>query len=254
MSDERAAGPGWQLLRELVTGLAPELSVPAPGLSGCCAVCRGPAGGVRSIWCYQCSLHSQCAPGSLADAVLPVAFAVKGSAHASRLWQYKSARVSAGTATRAALELLALLLVFLREHGGCACAAGGFDRPTHLAAVPSSRGRPGPHPLRALVAPYLTSPWAELAGRPGWPPARDLDPDRFRVFTALPGARVLLLDDTWTTGASAQSAAMALRAAGARSVVTVVLGRHVSAPPPGAAPFLLSGCAVHGARNVARSP
>jgi orotate phosphoribosyltransferase len=58
---------------------------------------------------------------------------------------------------------------------------------------------------------------------------------------------VLLLDDTWTTGASAQSAAMALRRAGAASVATVVLGRHVAARPAAAAPFNPRHCAVHAA-------
>jgi orotate phosphoribosyltransferase len=37
---------------------------------------------------------------------------------------------------------------------------------------------------------------------------------------------VLLIDDTWTTGGNAQSAALALRAAGAAKVAAVVIGRH----------------------------
>jgi hypothetical protein len=39
----------------------------------------------------------------------------------------------------------------------------------------------------------------------------------------------LLLDDTWVSGGSAQSAAVALKRAGSRLVATVVLGRHVAA-------------------------
>jgi orotate phosphoribosyltransferase len=38
---------------------------------------------------------------------------------------------------------------------------------------------------------------------------------------------VLLIDDTWTTGASVQSAAAALRDAGAAGVAAVVVGRRV---------------------------
>jgi adenine/guanine phosphoribosyltransferase-like PRPP-binding protein len=37
---------------------------------------------------------------------------------------------------------------------------------------------------------------------------------------------VLLVDDTWTTGGRAQSAAIALHDAGAARVAVVVLGRH----------------------------
>jgi hypothetical protein len=40
---------------------------------------------------------------------------------------------------------------------------------------------------------------------------------------------VLLLDDTWTSGGTAQSAAVALKRAGARSVAVVVAGRHLPA-------------------------
>ena len=180
-----------------------------------------------------------------------MAFAVKGSPHARQLWQYKSARLPAAARAAPASMLRALLLVFLRDHGPCIWRAGGIGAPTQLAVVPTGRGRPGTHPLRTLIGPYLTVPWAELAARPGGDQARDLDPDRFAA-TVLPGARLLLIDDTWTTGASAQSAAMALRSAGARSVATVVLGRHVGVAAaqraglgPAAMPFRPWSCAVH---------
>jgi hypothetical protein len=45
---------------------------------------------------------------------------------------------------------------------------------------------------------------------------------------------VLLLDDTWTSGGTAQSAAVALNRAGARSVAVVVAGRHLPANTGGA--------------------
>ncbi|MHB8325215.1 MAG: hypothetical protein ACYDHB_12485 [Candidatus Dormibacteria bacterium] len=41
------------------------------------------------------------------------------------------------------------------------------------------------------------------------------------------GRRVLLLDDTFTTGAAPQSAASALAIAGAQEVVAVVVGRVI---------------------------
>ncbi len=85
-----------------------------------------------------------------------------------------------------------------------------------------------------------------LTARPGGDGrARDLDPERFTA-PRLAGARVLLLDDTWTTGASVQSAAMALRGAGAGAVAAVVLGRHLARPAAAAAPFTPARCALHG--------
>ncbi len=188
--------------------------------------------------------------------MVPIAFAVKGGPYAGRLWQYKSARLTEAAAESPTTILRAMLLVFLRDHGPCLWRAAGTAAPTHLAVVPTARGRPGTHPLRVLAAGFLARPWATLAARPGGEQVRDLDPERFRAAPA-PGARVLLIDDTWTTGSSAQSAAMALRAAGARSVVTVVLGRHVAVAAaeqagigPAGMPFRLDRCAVHPAQAV----
>ncbi len=50
---------------------------------------------------------------------------------------------------------------------------------------------------------------------------------RYRATQAMTGhPAVLLVDDTWTTGARARSAAIALHDAGAARVAVVVLGRH----------------------------
>lgn len=51
--------------------------------------------------------------------------------------------------------------------------------------------------------------------------------NRYRTTQAMTdGPAVLLIDDTWTTGGRAQSAAIALHDAGAAKVAVVVLGRH----------------------------
>jgi hypothetical protein len=250
----------WRRLRRRVRAQAPRLSAPGPAGPELCPACWGPAspGGAR---CYQCGLHAQCAPGSLADLVVPVAYAAKNGVHARNLWLYKSELAGAGAA---GAVLRAMLVVFLRDHGRCVFQRADMGPPTHLAVVPSGRGRRGPHPLRALIAPYLAVPWAELLSRRGaGHQSRDLDPDRYAA-PRLPGARVLLLDDTWTSGASAQSAVLSLRQAGVRSVAVVVLGRHLScdqdagagaAMLPGMMPFLLERCAVHPpAPQSARGP
>jgi hypothetical protein len=77
----------------------------------------------------------------------------------------------------------------------------------------------------------------------------------FLVDPTASGARVLLVDDTYTTGARAQSAASALAGAGARVVAIVPLARVVD---PGyssvvserwrawsARPFRFDRCCVH---------
>ncbi|HEX9065736.1 MAG TPA: phosphoribosyltransferase [Streptosporangiaceae bacterium] len=261
-----AALAGWPRLHAVLAaqglfGHRPWLSAPGPGLgpdpdlgsggpAGLCGVCRGPAAPGRRL-CFQCTLHRECAGPGLAALVVPVAFAIKGSPFAAYLWQYKSARPPPAVRDRAGVLLSALLLLFLREHGRCLWRAAGTGAPTALAVVPTGRGRAGPHPLRGLVQDYLDLPWAELEAGPGRDRERDLDPARY-VAAVRPGARVLLLDDTWTTGASAQSAAMALHQAGALAVVTVVLGRHVSPAAaqsagltPAVRPYRPGWCAVH---------
>jgi len=252
--DTFAAGSAWGQLRALSAGQVRLLGGPAPAARGLCGVCRGPVR-TGSARCYQCQLQAECAPDGLADLVVPVAYAPKGGQHAQRLWRYKSGREGAGDAA-AALRLL--LLAFLGEHGSCLWREAGVAGPSHLAVVPSGRGRQGPHPLRALVGPYLSAPWAPMTARPGAGPSRDLDPGRFQAKPA-PGATVLLLDDTWTSGASAQSAAMALRQAGARAVFVVDLGRHLTPAgpgeprlPPAALRLRQDLCAVHDVRLPAR--
>lgn len=215
----------WDRLRARVR-LLPGLRQPL--LAGC-TVCRGPAGAGYAR-CVQCDRHAGLGGRLLADAVVPVSYAVRGGPLTSALWRYKSAR---GADPAAGTALLALLLVFLHDHGGCVWRDGLPDR---LAVVPSGYGRTAPHPLLGLVTPYVRLPLAGLALRPG-AQGRDLDTGRFTAGAAARGAHVLLLDDTWVSGASAQSAAAALKLAGAVRVTAVVLGRFVNGADPGVAAF-----------------
>ena len=212
-------------------------------------MCRGPVS-PDFARCYQCGRHDLLGRGLLADAVVPISYAIRGTAFADDLWRYKAWPAPAAPARA---SVLALLLAFLADHGACVWGHAGMLPPGFLAVVPTGAGRPGPHPLLALISPYLRLPACTLAIRPGRQ-GRDLDLDRFRAGPIPAGADVLLVDDTWVTGASAQSAAAALKLAGARHVAVVVLGRHVNPDDPHAAPLLASltatryapsTCAVH---------
>jgi hypothetical protein len=258
MTAVAAGGPGaaWDILhRRLRTVVPPLFPVgPAPGdgqrqAVATCVVCRGPAGRGFAR-CYQCGRHDLLGRGLLADAVVPVCYAVKGTAFAACLWRYKS---RLAPSPRARTLMLALLLAFLHDHGPCLWRHAGMPSPGRLAVVPSGSGRPGQHPLLRMAAPYLRLPPVPLRIRPG-SQGRDLDLDRFRAGQGAAGASVLLIDDTWVSGASAQSAAAALRLAGARHVAIVVLGRHVNPADPGTAalaarlvpaPYDPASCAVH---------
>jgi orotate phosphoribosyltransferase len=57
---------------------------------------------------------------------------------------------------------------------------------------------------------------------------RIVDPAKYAPTRRVDGESILLVDDTWTTGANVSSAAGALKAAGARRVGVVVVGRHIN--------------------------
>lgn len=204
--------------------------------------------------CYQCDLAHTRYGGLLADIVAPVAYAVKGGRLAGDLWRYKSG--SAG-ATEAGARLTAMLARFLREHGGQVWLAAGMAAGPGLAGVvPSGQGRPGAHPLLEILASCADVPIVPLAAVPGAAPrGRGLSVavGWLTVGGLVAGADVLLVDDTWVSGGSAQSAAVALKAAGARRVALVVLGRHVDPADPRSAEFLRATRAIRAKSGQARN-
>ena len=205
-----------------------------------CRTCRGPvqAGFAR---CYQCDLAHGRFGGLLADAVVPVAYAVKGGRLAADLWRYKSGLPGAA---EAGARLTAMLSGFLHEHASRVWRLAGMDGgPAVAAVVPSGQGRLGAHPLLSIVASCVDLPVVQLSAANGaLPRGRGLGDDIgvgwLTVAGPVGGADVLLVDDTWVSGGSAQSAAAALKTAGARRVALVVLGRHIDPADPRSAEFL----------------
>jgi len=204
-----------------------------------CRTCRGPAeaGFAR---CYQCELALSQAGGLLADAVAPIGYAVRGGRLAGDLHRYKSDRL-AGTpeAAAAAARLREMLAAFLAGRGHRVWRAAGMPAGTSaVAVVPSGQGRPGVHPLAGLVRSCVDLPPVRLAIAPEAIHARGVNAGWVRVGDPVTGADVLVVDDTWVSGGSAQSVAAALRLAGARRVAVVVLGRYLNPADPRAAAFL----------------
>lgn len=175
--------------------------------------------------CFRCQTHHDQAGGTLADIVVPISYSPRSGQHHHNLRIYKGA----APAEQARWSLLAILLLFLRDHLSCVSTRVGA-RPTHLTAVPSTRGRAGAHPLAVFIGSRIGLPWitSSVDARYG-ADDREFHADWFRP--AMPPVdgpvHVLLVDDTWTTGARAQSLAHALKCGGAATVSTVVLGRHV---------------------------
>jgi predicted amidophosphoribosyltransferase len=136
-------------------------------------------------------------------------------------------------ARRLGIDLAALLWRFLEAHERCLAAAAAAPTFELVTTVPSGdRARDDFHPLRWIVG-GLVEPthdrYERLLRRSTCElPARAFSPAKYLATRTLSGEAVLLVDDTWTTGANAQSAAASLRAAGSGPVAAVVIGRHLN--------------------------
>ncbi|MEU5548167.1 hypothetical protein ABZ738_00185 [Micromonospora sp. NPDC047793] len=210
------------------------LRSPLPPGDGICVVCRSTAG-IGFELCYQCGQHRSASGGIQADVVAPIAYSVAREQHDHNLIVYKSAQPS----VVAMGNLSSLTVLYLAFHWDCfADVLGG--RFTHVVTVPSTRGRPGVHPLETIVARRLPLPVLRPVSNPAYRgDDRNFRHDRFQLpQSGASGGRVLLLDDTWTTGSRVQSLAFALKAAGAVAVAAVIIGRRVN-PAYGPSALLL---------------
>lgn len=175
--------------------------------------------------CWQCNRHHRDFSAELADDVVPISIAEKDRQLARVLFQYKNNR-SDEVRRKFTNELACVLAAFLAGHQAC---LGEFDLVT---VVPSSQGRTPPFvDLLGRRISLTRRRFAEtLVTRSG--NNREMRPDSYEVVMDVRGRNVLLVDDTWTSGASLQSAAVALKRRGAERVVGLVVGRHLDAPPP----------------------
>jgi len=176
--------------------------------------------------CYACD-HGR----SVLDAVAPISYSVAHEQLHHALASYK--RLDGEVARRLGASLAAILWRFLAEHERCVARAAGTDRFELVTTVPSGdRTRDDRHPLRwivsELLAPTRNRHERLLQRTQDDVQPRTFSPSKFAATRAIQHHSVLLIDDTWTTGASAQSAAAALKNAGANRVAAVVIGRHLN--------------------------
>jgi len=209
-------------VKELTAGYGDFMLSPRGGM-GVCEVCFNLTDGYAR--CYACARGER-----WLDAVAPISYSVAHEQLHHALACYK--RLCGAPAMRMRMELAAVLWRHLVEHERCLAAAAQVARFKLVTTVPAGTAeRDSRHPLRVLVR-DLVEPvrprYERLLDRsPVQVPPREFDVRRFTARRRLSG-EVLLIDDTWTTGASAQSAAAALKSAGASSVAAVVIGRHVN--------------------------
>ena len=196
---------------------------PRPG-PGVCRTCFTFTDGYAR--CYACAHIEQAL-----DAMSPISYSVALEQLHHVLRVYK--RVSGRVGRQLSMQLAAVLWRFLSEHEPCLARVAGTPSFQLVAAVPSGhRERDDGHPLRWIVG-EVAAPTRDrhrrLLSRSEVPvTAREFHREKYLAEEEVAGQSVLLIDDTWTTGANLQSAAAALKAAGAGPVGAVVIGRHLN--------------------------
>jgi predicted amidophosphoribosyltransferase len=189
-----------------------------------CGTCFNFTAGYTRCWA--------CAHGQPAlDALAPISYSVAREQLHHALASYK--RLDGEVARSLQARLAAILWRFLTDHEECVARAANTKQFDLVTTVPSGDPtRDERHPLRTIVG-ELVGPTRErhrrlLRRTTAQPPPRTFSPAKFEATANLDHRSILLIDDTWTTGASAQSAAATLKAAGAEHVAAVVIGRHLN--------------------------
>jgi hypothetical protein len=194
-----------------------------------CTVCAGPAESTR---CWRCAPDQAEFGNRLADRILILAYA-RGKApnrHQSEhtLYAYKGVPPS----PKSVEDLKLMIMAATALHGGCVARAAG--RPwSAVTFVPSAR-RPGAtHPVaqlaRAVRGHTPDQRFLLDLGPSITTEGRTVLPDRFQVPRTeagpVRGSHALIVDDTWTSGSKAQSAALAVREAGPDMVTVLCIAR-----------------------------
>lgn len=205
----------------------------APHHEHSCHLCHGSSGyldGGPDTWarCLHCHRY-----GNVIDRFNPITYSIDAGLE-SMLHRFKDRGV-----TWLRYPLASLLHTFVRDHAQCIDQeTGGIDVAT---LVPSdNQDRTFSHLDQLLRGAISNDP---AFARFDWDldfltrdrtttrPARgELKPSAYKVARfVVEGSSVLVLDDTWTSGSSTASVAAALRAAGARQVTVLTLGRQLKA-------------------------
>lgn len=183
--------------------------------------------------CFPCNDARRILGDLVADAVASVALAPNNEQLARTLHAYKNENLARAVRQPLINGLAAVLFKWLSLHENCLAAGAGlaggqFDTVT---SVPSSGARTAPHPLQTVLTGVVVGSkdrYADLlAVNRSDLGSRDIAGDRFVATRKVTGS-VLVVDDSWVTGAKPQAAAAAVKAAGASTVAVLTIGRWLN--------------------------
>lgn len=197
------------------------LILPPGALEGVCVWCHGLLAD-RVNLCFNCDENSRALDGVI-QPIIPISLYAKPSPLRDWLTFYKDdGDVAADPSARDAIGTV--LERFFVENEAWVAGLGADG----VIIVPSTL-RPPPHPLAVLVRERGSLPFEVLHGLSRTTANlghNQPNTDAFAASDDLRGKRILLLDDVYTSGARAQSAAYALRRVGAENVALCIIGRR----------------------------
>jgi predicted amidophosphoribosyltransferase len=167
------------------------------------------------------------------DIVVPITYSIDGEQMHTELAGYKNA-AAPDVRRHHLIGITAVLWRYLKIHEPCVASVVGVESFSVVTTVPSktTAADDARDQLRRMVGKWCrqTKKRYRRAVRPTDHSTgeREFEPDRYVADAGdVDGHAVLLIDDTWTTGVSAEAAAYALKQAGATHVACVPIGRHV---------------------------
>ena len=198
-----------EYLQPLLPGL-----VPVPAVQpGVCPICRTAANDGYND-CYHCAGQTV--------SVIPISLSIHSELLHHHLRHYKD-NPHADVRQKLTIRLAALIELFLRHHLD-SCLGG----PVHQVATVPSQHRDAPWGIIRWLG--------RFAGQTN--PLTYQPEHRFVATANLQDQRVLLVDDTFTSGQSLFAAHQALTDAGAEVAGPLVIGRHVRPDWPPSAELL----------------
>ncbi len=219
-----AVAYGIEHVVESACGLSGACLAPKPSGSDVCGICCGPLDGPFEV-CRSCRQIERGLRRRL-HPVTPISLTTRDTGFYAALKQYKGQPNF--ISRRQQLQLADLLGTFLERHGDCV-APDGYDV---VVVVPSLQVQAEHHPLASILR-MLPLVGNAVVDAPCRGPARiERNVPACDAYGCqrelVENRRVLLVDDTYTTGAHLHSAAAALEDAGTRAVRLLVVGRHQS--------------------------
>ena len=195
-----------------------------------CSVCSTPRDREAAV-CLACASHIR-SGAALADRVASLIYAPYDTQAYQLVRQYKTDFPGPTTLT----TMKSLLAVGLRGHYVCATRLAACSQ-TFWAVVPSTRGRPALLNLVTSLAKTTTERIViEYDGASG---RRAFEPSAWTTQADVPqDAHLVLIDDSWVSGAHAQSAASAMKAHGFSQVSVLTAARVLNPDFPANSTFV----------------